>query len=152
MSEFATGRPVVLRAWHNTSTRAVKYGAGGAFCADAPTAEYGDEAIEVVLRFRRPLVVGGDKVDAAAAVGADVAEVERIVVDEIPTSSNPRRLYAKVDALIAVAARRAGHDGIIYTNPMSLSRHEYVALRQGGWRVVRHGGVAVAARSQFGAR
>lgn len=124
----STGRPLRLRAWHCTSRGGVKWGAGGAFFAEDPTTEYGDVGIMVELAFRNPLVTG-DKCDAAAALDpALVPWVEGKLEESASIGGDSPRIYAEVDAALARLARRAGHDGIVYLRPYSLSQHEYAAL------------------------
>ena len=126
-----TGRPLRLDAWHCSSDGKIKYGAGGAFFSEGPAGEYGDAAVLVRLSFENPLVVG-DKDDALAALSGKPVRARGLDADGDALT----RAIAKQDAEIARAARRAGHDALVYLNPgSSLSEHEYVAVRKGRWRV-----------------
>lgn len=129
-----TGAPLRLRAWHCSSRGGVKWGAGGAFFAEDPTTEYGDVGIMAELTFRNPLVTG-DKCDAAAALDPSlVAWVEEKLDESASIGGDSPRIYAEIDAALARLARRAGHDGIVYLRPYSLSQHEYAALYKRCWR------------------
>ncbi len=134
MSAPVTGRPCSFRAFHNTDTGDIKYGSGGAFFAPEPTLDYGGQTLEVSLHFKNPLVVG-DRVDAARIVAPSSArKIEATIVDDLPFASDPQAVYHKLDTMLAKAARKQGFDGIVYTDPASLSSQEYVALTRRGWR------------------
>jgi hypothetical protein len=136
--KFQTGVPVTMTAYHVTEIGKVQFGKGGAFFSPEPGTEYGTKILRAKLHFDNPLVVG-DAVDAANKLMSkeDAAKVEKLFVEDIPMGDvEPEAGWRQIDSSVAEAARSKGYDGIIYTQPDSLTSQEYVALNESGYKVM----------------
>ena len=130
-AQFQTGKPVTMRAFHVTEADGrIKWGNGGAFFSPEPAGEYGTHYVQATLSFKNPLVAE-DQVDAAQKYASPevAARVDRLVGDDLPMSAvDPVVGWMNADRMMAEIARAGGYDGIVYTDPGSLTTMEFVAL------------------------
>lgn len=126
---WETGKPVTIEAYHSTDTGLLKTGKGGTFFHphNAPT-EYGSQLVRRELNFKNPLVIG-DNIEAMEKL-LSPKQLESAEATMFMESGFESKHVAKVEKMIADAARKKGYDGIIYTDPGSLTEHEYVALKR----------------------